>query len=444
MNEFKMFCYQCSQASLGKGCINYGVCGKNPTVARLQDNLIFGIKGISAYLYHAAELGFRDKNLEKFLVDTLYSTLTNVNFDAERFIKLAFDVGKINIETMKLLKKAHIERYGEPNPTEVFTGTRKGKGIIVTGHSLKVLEEILKQAKEENINVYTHSELLPAHGYPAFQKYENLVGNIGKAWYDQKEIFSKIPAVIVGSSNCVLIPKEEYKNRMFTVGVVGLPGVKHITGYNFKEIIEKAKGLPDIPEKEGDSILITGFSLSTILSSKEKIKELVKKGKIRRFFIIGGCDSPNPKNNYYRKFVEILPKDTIVITLACGKFRFNDLNLGDIEGIPRLIDIGQCNDAIVGIDIINSLAELLEVKDINDLPVSYILMWMEQKAVAILWSLLSLGIKGIRIGPILPSWCNEEILKFLVDNFNLKLIGQPEQDLKEIMGGENEKENNKN
>ena len=433
MDELKMFCYQCSQISQGNGCVNYGVCGKSPTLSRLQDNLIFGIKGISAYLYHANELGYRDKELEKFLIETLYSTLTNVNFDTERFIKLALDVGKINIETMRLLKKAHIETYGEPQPVEVFTGTKKGKGIIVTGHSLKVLEEILKQAEKENINVYTHSELLPAHGYPKIRKHENLIGNLGKAWYDQRKLFSEIPACIVGSSNCVLIPKEDYKDRFFTTGVVGLPGVKHITTYDFSEVIEKAKTLPDLPERNGENVLITGFSLSTILSSKDKIKELIEKGKIRRIFVIGGCDSPSNKNDYFRKLAQILPENTIIITLACGKFRINDLDLGDIDGIPRLIDIGQCNDAIIGIDILTSLAENFGVNDLNELPVSYFFMWMEQKAVAILWSLLYLGIKGIRIGPILPAWINEEILRALVKNFDLKIIDEPEKDLKEIL-----------
>ncbi|MCX8083257.1 MAG: hydroxylamine reductase [bacterium] len=433
MDNFKMFCYQCSQTRDGKGCINYGVCGKNPTVARLQDNLIFGLKGISAYLYHAGELGYKDSNLEKFLVECLYSTLTNVNFDADRFIKLALDTGRINVETMRLLKKAHIETYGEPEPVNVSTGTKKGKGIIVTGHSLKVLEEVLKQAQKEGINVYTHSELLPAHGYPGIRKYENLAGNLGKAWYDQRSLFSEIPAVIVGSSNCLLIPKDDYKDRFFTTGITGLPGVKHISGYDFSEVIEMAKTLPELSEKEGETVLTTGFSLSSILSAKDKIKHLVEKGKIRRFFVVGGCDSPSSKNEYFRKLVEILPEDTVVITLACGKFRFNELDLGKIEGIPRLIDIGQCNDTIVGIDIITSLAELFGVKDINDLPVSYFLIWMEQKAVAILWSLLYLGIKGIRIGPIIPAWVNEDILKVLKDNFDIRVIKEPEDDLKEVL-----------
>ncbi|MFN4227953.1 MAG: hydroxylamine reductase [Candidatus Ratteibacteria bacterium] len=433
MNEFKMFCYQCSQTSQAKGCINYGVCGKNPTLSKLQDNLIFGIKGISAYLYHANELGYRDENLEKFLIETLYSTLTNVNFDTEKFIKHALDVGKINIETMRLLKKAHIETYGEPEPVEVFTGIKKGKGIIVTGHSLKVLEEVLKQAKLENINVYTHSELLPAHGYPKLRKYENLIGNLGKAWYDQRILFSEISACIVGTSNCVLIPKDDYKDRIFTTGVVGLPKVKHITGYDFSEVIKKAKTLPDLEEKNGEVILTTGFSLSSILTLKDKIKYLIENGKIRRIFVVGGCDSPSNKNEYFRQLVKILPKDTLIITLACGKFRFNDLDLGDIDGIPRLIDIGQCNDAIVGIDIITSFAEFFNIKNINDLPISYFLLWMEQKAVAILWSLLYLGVKRIKIGPVLPAWINEEILKFLISEFDLSVVSEPEKDLKGLL-----------
>lgn len=433
MDELKMFCYQCSQTNQGKGCTNYGVCGKSPVVARLQDNLIFGIKGISAYLYHAGELGYRDGNLEKFLAKILYTTLTNVNFDADGLLQLALDMGKVNVETMRLLKKAHIGTYGEPVPTEVPTGTKKGKGIIVTGHSLKVLDEVLKQAQKEDINVYTHSELLPAHGYPKIKKYGNLAGNIGKAWYDQRKVFSEIPACIVGSSNCVLIPKDDYKDRFWTAGVTGLPGVKHIDGYDFSEVIEKAKTLPDLPEQIGDTVLTTGFSVSAVLSVKEKIKELVEAGKIKRIFVIGGCDSPAKRNEYFRRLAELLPKDTIVITLACGKFRFNDISFGDIEGVPRLIDVGQCNDTIVGIEIIEALMELFGVEDINQLPISFFLMWMEQKAVAVLWSLLYLGVRGIRIGPIIPAWVNEDILNALTTKFDLRLITEPDADLKEIL-----------
>lgn len=434
MENISMFCYQCSQTAKGEGCTKAGVCGKDATLARLQDNLIFALKGISAYLYHAGELGYRDKELERFISKSLYSTLTNVNFDSASFVKAGLDAGRINIDVMRLLKKAHIESFGEPEPAKVNTGIKKGKGIIVTGHSLKILDELLKQTKGTDINIYTHSELLPAHGYPALKKYQHLAGNIGKAWYDQKDVFSEYPFPILASSNCALIPKDAYRDRMFTAGVVGLPGVKHIERYDFSELITLAKQTPDFPGREGQNILTTGFSLSSISSAKNRIKELVEKGKIKRFVLVGGCDAPTKKNEYYRNLVKSLPKEAVILTLACGKFRLNDLDLGDIEGIPRLIDLGQCNDSIVAIDIVSSLAELFG-KGINDLPVSYVLMWMEQKAVAILWSLLALGIKGVRIGPIIPAWVNADILKVLTDNFDLKLIGEPEKDAQDIMSG---------
>jgi hydroxylamine reductase len=432
MQDLKMFCYQCSQTAGGKGCTVSGVCGKKPTVARLQDNLLFIIKGISAYLNHARELGYTDSEIEHFLTDGFYTTLTNVNFDPERFVNLALEAGKINLKVMQLLKKAHIENYEEPTPVEVETGTKKGKGIIVTGHSMKAFEELLKQTEDKNINVYTHSEMLPAHGYPGLRKYKHLVGNLGRAWYDQKELFSKYPVAILGTSNCVLLPRDEYKDRMFTMGVTGLPGVKHIQGFDFRPILEKLKELPELEEKPGEIKLKTGFGKSTVLSLANKIKDLVNKGKIRHFFLVGGCDSPANKNNYYQEFVKSLPQDTIVLTLACGKYRINDLDLGDIEGIPRLIDLGQCNDSIVAIEIAQSLAGLFGV-GINELPLSLILMWMEQKAVAIFWTLLYLGIKNIYIGPILPAWVNEDILNVLIESYNVKLISKPEEDLKEIL-----------
>ena len=427
-----MFCYQCSQTARGTGCTVRGTCGKVPTVARLQDNLIFTVKGISAYLYHARELGYEDPEIDAFLERAIYSTFTNVNFDAEELVRLAIEAGEMNVKTMKLLKKAHIETYGEPEPTKVQTGTVKGHGIIATGHSLKALEELLKQTEGTGVNVYTHSELLPAHGYPGLKKYKNLVGNLGKAWFDQKELFSKYPVAILGTSNCVLLPKDEYRERIFTTGPAKLPGVQHIAGYDYTPVIEKAKSLPELDDSQGDIILTTGFSTSAVLSLSSKIKELVEAGKIRHFFLVGGCDSPLKKAEYYREFVQKLPKDTVVITLACGKFRINDLDLGDIEGVPRLIDVGQCNDSIVAIEIAAGLSELFGV-GINELPLTLIISWMEQKAVAILWSLLSLGIKGIYLGPILPAWVNGDILKVLKTNYDLKLIGNPEDDLKEML-----------
>ncbi|OQX21327.1 MAG: hydroxylamine reductase [Candidatus Altiarchaeales archaeon A3] len=427
-----MFCYQCSQTAKGIGCTVNGICGKEPTVARLQDNLIFTIKGISAHLYHAKELGYNDSEADRFLSDALYSTLTNVNFDANDFVNLAVEAGKINIKAMKLLKKAHIETYGEPEPTKVRTGTVKGHGIIITGHSLKALEELLKQTEGTGINVYTHSEMLPAHGYPGLKKYKSLVGNLGKSWFDQRQIFLKYQAAILGTSNCVLIPNEEYRERMFTKGIARLPCVEHINGYNYAPLIEKAKSLPELDEEKDKITLTTGFSKSVVLSLGDKIKNLIEKGKIRHFFLVGGCDSPLKKMEYYREFVEQLPKDTIVLTLGCGKYRFNDLNLGDIEGVPRLIDLGQCNDAIVAIEIAEALADMFKI-NINKLPLTLVISWTEQKAVAILWSLLALGVKGIYLGPIVPAWVNNDILKVLKDKYDIKIINKPQEDIKNIL-----------
>ncbi|MEE8598675.1 MAG: hydroxylamine reductase [Dehalococcoidales bacterium] len=427
-----MFCYQCAQTARGTGCTVKGVCGKEATVARLQDNLLIATKGMAAYLYHARELGYTDTEVDAFLERAFYATFTQVNFDPEDLVRLALEGGEMNIRTMRLLKKAHNDTYGEPEPTEVQTGTVKGRGIIATGHGLKALEELLKQTEGTGINIYTHSELLPAHGYPGLKKYKHLAGNLGKSWQDQKRLFSQYPVAILGTSNCVQLPKEEYRDRMFTTGPARLPGVPHIAGYNYTPVIEKAKSLPELERKPGDVVLTTGFSKSVVLSQKDKIKQLVEAGKIRHFFLVGGCDSPLKKGEYYREFVQRLPQDTVVFTLACGKFRINDLALGEIEGIPRLIDLGQCNDSIVAIEIAQALAELFGV-GINQLPLTLVLTWLEQKAAIILWSLLALGIKGIYLGPILPAWVNDDILKVLREDYDLRLIGDPEEDIKHIL-----------
>lgn len=426
--KLDMFCYQCSQTARGTGCTVRGVCGKVPTVARLQDNLIFTMKGISAYNYNANVLGEKDPDVDEFLTKGLYTTLTNVNFDAEDLIKIGLEAGEKSIKVMRLLKNTHNKNFGEPTPTEVDVGAKKGPGILVTGHDMKALDELLKQTEGTGINVYTHSEMLPAHGYPELRKYKHLAGQLGKAWFDQKEIFSKYNVAILGTSNCVLLPKDEYKDRMFTMDVAKLPGVPKIENYDFKPLIDKALELGSL-EPEELTTVTTGFGLSTVLSLADKIKELVENGKIKRFFVVGGCDSPNPKNNYYREFVENLPEDTVVLTLACGKFRFNDLDLGDIEGVPRLIDLGQCNDTIVAVDIALALCDLFGV-ELNDLPLTIVLSWMEQKAAAVLWSLLYLGKTDILIGPILPGWANDDIVNFLVDTYRLTPIGDPIEDIK--------------
>ncbi|WP_409200237.1 hydroxylamine reductase [Methanobrevibacter sp. DSM 116169] len=430
--KLDMFCYQCSQTAFGTGCTVRGVCGKVPTVARLQDNLIYAMKGISAYNYNANALGSKDDDVDEFLTKGLYTTLTNVNFDANNLVELALEAGEANVKVMRMLKDAHIAHYGEPTPTEVEVGAQKGPGIVVTGHDLKALEELLKQTEGKGINVYTHSEMLPAHGYPGLRKYKHLAGQLGGPWFDQKETFSKYKVAIVGTSNCVLLPKDEYKDRIFTMDVAKLPDVPVIEDYDFTPVIDKALELGDLEEEERTT-LTTGFGVGTILSLADKIKELVTNGKIKRFFLVGGCDSPNPKASYYTEFVKNLPEDTVVLTLACGKYRFNDMDLGDIEGVPRLIDMGQCNDAIAAVDVALALCDLFDM-ELNDLPLTIVLSWMEQKAVAILWSLFYLGKKDMLIGPILPAWANDDIVKVLVDTFNLTPIGDPVEDIKRIMG----------
>ena len=397
-----MFCYQCSQTARGSACTNAGVCGKNATVARLQDNLIFAMKGISAYNYHCNELGVRDESVDEFLTKGLYSTLTNVNFDVGDLVQLGLDSGEANFKVMKMLKEAHIKNFGEPVPTEVKVGAQEGPAIIVTGHDLKALEELLKQTEGTDVKVYTHSEMLPAHGYPELNKYESLAGQIGGAWIDQKKIFSQYNAAILGTTNCVLLPKPDYAERLFTMDIVKIPGAQVIEDYDFKPLIDKAIELGGLEAEE----------LTTVTA---------------------GCDTPNPRMSYYREFVENLPEDTIVLTLACNKFRFNDLDLGDIEGIPRLLDLGQCNDAIVAIDLAVALCELFEM-ELNELPLTIVLSWMEQKAAAILWTLLYLGKTDMFIGPVLPAWANEDILNVLVENFNLTPISTPKEDIKKIMG----------
>lgn len=427
-----MFCYQCSQTAKGTGCTVRGVCGKEPTVARLQDNLIFALKGISAYNYNANVLGVKDSDVDEFLTKGLYSTLTNVNFDAEDLINLGLEAGEANVKVMKMLKQAHIDHYGEPEPAEVKVGAQEGPAIIVTGHDLKALEELLKQTEGTDVKVYTHSEMLPAHGYPELRKYESLAGQLGGAWFDQKDIFSKYNAAVVATSNCVLLPKDEYADRIFTMDVAKLPDTPVVENYDFKPVIDKAIELGGL-EAEELTTITTGFGASTVLSLADKIKELVEAGKIKRFFLVGGCDGPFPKSNYYREFVQNLPEDVVVLTLACGKFKFNDLDLGDIEGVPRLIDLGQCNDAIVAVDIALALCDLFGV-GLNELPLTIVLSWMEQKAAAILWSLLYLGKTDMLIGPVLPAWANEDILNYLVNTYNLTPIGDPIEDIKKIMG----------
>ncbi|MBY6275545.1 hydroxylamine reductase [Symbiobacterium thermophilum] len=428
-----MFCNQCEMTAHGTGCTKVGICGKDENIQALQENLIYALKGIAAYTYHARELGYTDPEIDAFFAEALYSTLTNVAFDLNHFLELNMRAGQMTLRAMTMLKKAHTDHFGEMVPTQVPTGTVAGPAVVVTGHNLKALYELLRQTEGTGINVYTHSEMLPAHGYPGLKRFPHLVGNLGAAWCDQKKLFAEFPGAIVGTSNCVQIPLDAYKDRIFTVGASRLPGVPHIEDWDFTPVITKALTLPPCTEKPGEVTLTTGFADTNILPMADKILAGVKAGKIRHFFVVGGCDAPGSLGNYYRDFVRMTPPDTLVITLACGKFRFNDLDLGTIDGIPRLLDLGQCNDTISAIRIATALAEAFGC-EVNDLPLSIVLSWMEQKAVAVLMCLLSLGIRGIYLGPKPPAWITPDVLRVLQEQFDLRLTTTPEADLKALLG----------
>jgi hydroxylamine reductase len=427
-----MFCYQCEQTAGGSGCTKIGVCGKSEDIQSLQDILLFGLKGISAYAFHARELGVKDEQVDAFIYEALFKTVTNVSFDPNQHIEMLLRCGAMNLRVMELLDKAHTQRFGNPVPTEVETGIKPGLGILVTGHDLLDLYELLKQTEGTGINIYTHSEMLPAHGYPELRKFKHLAGNYGGAWQEQKKEFNAFGGAILATTNCVLIPPQDsYLDRLFTVGITGVPGATHVKERDFSPLIRKAKSLPGLPEAPGKKI-ITGFHHTAILGLADKIVNAVKAGKIRRFFLIGGCDGAKPGRNYYTEFAELVPKDCVILTLACGKYRFNKLDFGYIDGIPRLIDVGQCNNAYSAIQVAIALSKAFNC-GVNDLPLSIILSWFEQKAVAILLTLLNLGIKGMHIGPTPPAFITPNVFKIIQDNYDLKLITTPEKDLADIL-----------
>lgn len=428
-----MFCYQCEQTAGGTGCTKFGVCGKDPDIQSLQDILLFGLKGIAAYAFHARELGEVDAEVDGFTQEALFKTVTNVSFDLKQYIDLVIKCGEMNLKVMKLLDKGHTEHFGNPVPAEVETGTRKGPGILITGHDLMDLYELLKQTEGTGINIYTHSEMLPAHGYPKLKAFKHLAGNYGNAWQEQKKEFKEFSGALLATTNCVLTPPpDSYLDRLFTIGITGIEGATHLKDRDFSPIIEKAKSLAALPEAPGKKI-VTGFHHTVILGLADKIVEAVKNGKIKHFFLIGGCDGAKPGRNYYTEFAERVPKDCVILTLACGKYRFNKLDFGDIDGIPRLLDVGQCNDAYSAIQVVLALSKVFNC-GVNELPLSFILSWFEQKAVAVLLTLFYLGIKGIHLGPSLPAFITPNVLKVLVDTFGVKPITTPEEDLKAILG----------
>jgi len=542
-----MFCYQCEQAAGGTGCTKVGVCGKQPDAAALQDLIVYGLKGMAFWAHLARQKGAKDPEVDLHMVEDLFSTVTNVDFDPESlaevagktvamrnrahemyekangaafqgsmpeaakkweanstleglvsqgrqhgvkdpsidpdvhsvqqmliygckgmaaycdhahilgyegdeiyaflhkamaatldknlglmdFVGLCMECGETNLKCTGLLNRAHTDHYGHPVPTPVSLGTQAGKAILVSGHDLKMLEELLKQTEGKGIDVYTHVEMLPAHGYPGLKKYQHLAGNFGGAWQDQYKEFQDFPGAIIFNTNCIQRPAEAYKDRLFTWGRVQWPDVKHIEGWDFSEVIEAALTSSNVAQR-ADKEILTGCGHKAVLGMADKVIEAVKAGKIRRFFVIGGCDGAKTGRNYYTKFAEQLPPDTVILTLACGKFRFNKLDLGDIEGIPRLLDVGQCNDAYSAIQIALALADAFDC-GVNDLPLSIILSWYEQKAVVVLLSLLSLGIRNMKIGPSLPAFITPNVLNFLVENFNLAPIGTVEEDMKQIL-----------
>lgn len=547
-----MFCYQCEQTSKGTGCTTFGACGKDPETAALQDLMVHGLCGLAMYTHALRKLGVKDHEMDIFMVKGLFATMTNVNFDPERFktwllqlgkmidkaknmyenackkasktpekmsgaaewkpaadlnglIKQGEDVsiekrvqslgqdatglqelltyglkgtaayadhaqilgveddsvyaffheamdflnkakptideltamalkcGEVNLKVMGLLDKANTQAYGNPQPTKVRVEPVKGKAILVSGHDLKDLEELLKQTQGKGVNIYTHGEMLPAHGYPKLKQYKHLVGNYGGAWQDQRKEFEEFPGAILMTTNCLQKPKDTYKARIFTTNVVGWPGVVHLKDHNFKPVIDAALQAEGFKADGPDKSVMVGFGHEAVMSVAGKVIDAVKAGAIKRFFLIGGCDGAKPGRNYYTDFAQSVPKDCVILTLACGKYRFNKLEFGDIGGIPRLLDVGQCNDAYSAIQIAVALAKAFNT-DVNSLPLSFILSWFEQKAVCILLTLLHLGIKNMRLGPSLPAFVSPAVLNVLVQKFNIMPITNPQQDLKAIMG----------
>jgi hydroxylamine reductase len=548
-----MFCYQCEQTAKGTGCTTFGVCGKSPEVSDLQDLLVHITKGISMYAHRARVLGAKDPEVDSFVLEALFTTVTNVNFDEERMewmirraesmrkkarnvyeeackkagktpealtgpatfelgsnrdelirqgegltpearaekwgeligglhdlvlfglkgsaayadhaqvlgkkdeeiyagfhafldflsrenftedelLSKALEVGKFNIKVMELLDAANTGSYGHPEPTRVRTTPVAGKAIVVSGHDLRDLDLLLKQTEGKGINVYTHGEMLPCLAYPGLKKYPHLVGNYGSAWQNQREEFDTFPGAILMTTNCIQKPKDSYKDRIFTTGLVAWPGVHHIgPDKDFSPVIEAALKAEGFAEDAPEHYITIGFARNAVLSAADKVIELVKSGKIRHFFLIGGCDGAKPGRNYYTEFAQAVPKDCVILTLACGKYRFNKLPFGDIEGIPRLLDAGQCNDAYSAVKIAQALAEAFDT-NINGLPLSFVLSWYEQKAVCILLSLIYLGVKNMRLGPSLPAFVKPAVLDYLSKELGLKPITTPKEDLAAILG----------
>ncbi len=410
-------------------------------IVSLRSTLLFGMKGMAAYAHHAMRLGHFDDEVTAWF----YKGLCELNrpHTVEEWLALIIEFGRVNYKCMELLDKANTEAFGDPVPTRVNADIKKGPFIVVSGHDLEDLHQLLEQTKDKGINIYTHSEMLPAHGYPGLKKYSHLVGNFGTAWQSQQKEFEDIPAPVLFTTNCIMPPRKSYADRVYTTSVVGYDGLIHIDEdeYGRKDFTPLIKQALELGGYENDRsmsgingghMLTTGFAHETVLSNAEKIIDLIKSGKVKHIFLVGGCDGAHPGRNYYTEFVKQTPMDSLVLTLACGKYRFNDLDLGEIDGLPRILDMGQCNDAYSAIRVALALADAFEC-DVNELPLTLVLSWYEQKAVCILLTLLALGVKNMYLGPTMPAFLSETVVKVLVDTYGLQPTTVPEQDLDAIL-----------
>lgn len=433
-----MFCNQCEQAFKGTGCTSVGVCGKDPDVQSLQEILLYGLKGMCAYAHHARRLGMVDEAVDAFVEEALFATVTNVNFDIESLFEMVLECGRMNLRVMELLDAGHVQRFGPPSPTKVYEGTKAGPGILVTGHDLVDLDDLLKQTAGTGVKVYTHGEMLPAHMYPELRKHSHFAGHFGDAWQKQRTEFAEFDGPILATTNCVLIPPASYRDRLFTTRATAVPGGKRLKTNDFSPVIEAAKRCTPLREAPVRESTI-GFHHTVLLGLADKIVSAVKAGNLSRFFLIGGCDGAEVGRNYFARYAAATPKNSVVLTLGCGKFRIRNENFGTIRldgasEVPRLLDMGQCNDAYGAIQVAVGLAKAFNCS-VNDLPLTIVLSWFEQKAVAVLLTLLALGVKGIRIGPAAPAFVAPNVFKVLQDRYDLQRIGSDaEADLRAVLG----------
>jgi hydroxylamine reductase len=428
-----MFCNQCEQTANCQACVSSpGVCGKDEDVQSLQETLLYGLKGMAAYAHHARRLGMHDEDVDGFVEEALFATMTNVNFDLDSLLELVLECGHKNLRVMQMLDEGHLKRYGNPAPTSVKEGTQAGPGILVTGHDMRDLEDVLVACEGSDVKVYTHGEMLPAHMYPKLREHPNLAGHFGGAWQKQRREFEAFTGPTIATTNCVLIPRETYADRLYTTRATAVPGGKRIDDGDFSAVVEHAKRCAPL----ADDIVKTstvGFHHDVILGIADQIVEAVKEGKISRFFVIGGCDGAEVGRNYFSRYAQATPPDSFILTLGCGKYRIRDYEYGELLGLPRLLDMGQCNNAYGAIRVAAGLAEAFDC-GVNDLPLTLVVSWFEQKAVAVLLSLLALGVKGITIGPKPPAFISPKVFALLQSQYDLRLASSdPDADLKEAL-----------